>query len=240
MQAVQDFFLGEWYFSVPLVIMSLIAAALVIWRMLLNGSAKTDMDEFLPVFQDTLRKAGIKGAIALCKDEKGLVPNRLFVAGLEAADQGAAAMRRSMSNETELEILPQLNFLLAPILAIAKIATMVGLFFTVISMINTFDAIGQETKSGNVKGIGGHSSKIGLALFATAMGLFTAIPLVFSHVLFKEWISRFETRMKSAGQKLITLVVNYKRDPKLLDRVEDDEDDDRKSSKKKAQKYRPT
>jgi len=66
MQAVQDFFLGEWYFSIPLVIMSLIAAALVLWRLLLNGSAKTDMDEFLPVFQDTLRKTGIKGAIALC------------------------------------------------------------------------------------------------------------------------------------------------------------------------------
>lgn len=238
MQAVQDFFLGEWYFSIPLVVMSLIAAALVMWRMMLNNSAKTDMDDFLPAFQDTLRKTGIKGAIALCKEEKGLVPSRLFVAGLEAADQGAAAMRRSMSNETEIEIIPQLNFLLAPILAIAKIATMVGLFFTVISMINTFDAIGQETKSGNVKGIGGHSSKIGLALFATAMGLFTAIPLVFSHVLFKEWISRFETRMKSASQKLITLVVNYKRDPKLLDRkVEDDEDEDgKKDAKKKSRR----
>src|SRR5436190_561667 len=61
MQAVQDFFLGEWYFSIPLVVMSLIAAALVMWRFMLNGSAKTDMDEFLPVFQDTLRKTGIKG-----------------------------------------------------------------------------------------------------------------------------------------------------------------------------------
>src|SRR4051794_5044062 len=241
MQAVYDFFIGEWYFAIILVAMSLAGASLVVWRFLLNRSANTDMNEFLPFFQDTLRKKGIKTAIAVCKEEKGLVPNRLFVAGLEAADQGAAAMRRSMSNETEIEIIPQLNFLLAPILAIAKIATMVGLFFTVISMINTFDAIGQETKSGNVKGIGGHSSKIGLALFATPMGLVTALPLGFSHVLFKEWISRFETRMKSAGQKLITLVVNYKRDPKLLDRVEDDEDEDgRKSSKKKAQKYRPT
>lgn len=224
MQAVQDFFLGEWYFALPLVVMSLVAAALVIWRLLLNVSARTDMDDFLPVFQDTLRKQGVKGAIDLCKEEKGLIPNRLYVAGLEAADQGAAAMRRSMANEAELEVIPRLNFLLAPILAIAKIATMVGLFFTVISMINTFDAIGRESKEGKVKEIGGHSSKIGLALFATALGLFTAIPLVFSHVLFKEWNTRFETKMKSASQKLITLVVNYKRDPKLLDRDKDDEE----------------
>lgn len=224
MQAVQEFFIGEWYFALPLVVMSLIAAALVIWRILLNQSARTDMDDFLPVFQDTLRKHGIKGATQLCKEEKGLIPSRLYVAGLEASDQGAAAMRRSMANETELEIVPQLNFLLAPILAIAKIATMVGLFFTVISMINTFDAIGRASK--DVKQVGESSSKIGLALFATALGLFTAIPLVFSHVLFKEWISNFEIKMKSASQKLITLVVNYKRDPKLLDRPPEKDEDE--------------
>jgi biopolymer transport protein ExbB len=222
MQAVQDFFIGEWYFALPLVTMSLLAAALVIWRILLNNSASTDMDEFLPVFQATLRKGGIKTAIKLCKGEKGLIPSRLFVAGLEASDQGAAAMRRSMANEAELDILPRLNFLLPWVLAIAKIATMVGLFFTVISMINTFDAIGKETKSGNVKGVTGHSSAIGLALFATAMGLFTAIPLVFSHVLFKDWIARFETKMKSASQKLVTLVTNYKKDPSLLDVPEEE------------------
>lgn len=226
MKAVSDFFINEWYFSVPLVLMSLVAASLVIWRLLLNKSANTDMDDFLPVFQQTLRKGGIKAAVNLCKEEKGLIPSRLFVAGLEASDQGAAAMRRSMANENELEVIPRLHFLLAPILAIAKIATMVGLFFTVISMINTFNAIGEQAASGKAKEIGGHASKIGLALFATALGLFTAIPLVFSHVLFKSWIAGFEIKVKSASQKLITLVTNYKKDPKLLDVPEEDEEGD--------------
>jgi biopolymer transport protein ExbB len=241
MNAVYDFFVKEWYFSVPLVIMSLIAAALVIWRLLLNNTASTDMDEFLPVFQRTLRKGGVKAAVGLCKDEKGLIPNRLFVAGLEAADQGAAAMRRSMANEHELEVVPRLHFLLAWILAIAKIATMVGLFFTVISMINTFNAIGEGAATGKSKDIGGHASKIGLALFATAIGLFTAIPLVFSSVLFKEWIANFEIKVKSSTQKLITLVTNYKKDPTLLDEAdqdaeeadeEDQEDEERRSKGK--------
>ena len=235
MKAVSEFFINEWYFSIPLVIMSLIAAALVLWRLLLNNTANTDMDDFLPVFQQTLRKGGVKAAVNLCKDEKGLIPNRLFVAGLEAADQGAAAMRRSMANENELEIVPRLHALLAPILAIAKIATMVGLFFTVISMINTFNALGEQGQGGG-KDIGGHSKKIGLALFATALGLFTAIPLVFSHVLFKDWIAKFEIKVKSSSHKLITLVTNYKKDPTLLDeKKEEDEEveDDRKSRGKK-------
>ena len=131
-----------------------------------------------------------------------------------------------MANENELEIVPRLHFLLAPILAIAKIATMVGLLFTVISMINTFNAIGEQAATGKGKEIGGHASKIGLALFATALGLFTAIPLVFSHVLFKEWIQNFEIQVKSSSQKLITLVTNYKKDPKLLDPKEEELPDD--------------
>jgi biopolymer transport protein ExbB len=231
MNAVYDFFIKEFYFSIPLVVMSLIAASLVIWRFLLNNTANTDMDEFLPVFQQTLRKGGIKAAVNLCRDEKGLIPNRLFVAGLEAADQGAAAMRRSMANENELEVIPRLHFLLAPILAIAKIATMVGLFFTVISMINTFNAIGEGASTGKAKDIGGHASKIGLALFATAIGLFTAIPLVFSHVMFKDWIAKFEIKAKSATQKLITLVTNYKKDPRLLDEERKGRDKDRDRDK---------
>jgi biopolymer transport protein ExbB len=165
----------------------------------------------MPDLAETLKRKGTKGGIALCREEKGLIPKVLFVAGLEAADQGVAAMRRSMASAIELDIVPRLNFLLAPILAIAKIATMVGLLGTVISMINTFNAI--SSASSDPKGVTGQAGAIGLALFATAMGLMTAIPLVFFHVLFKDWIVRYELRMKAAAQRLIVLVQNMKNQP---------------------------
>jgi biopolymer transport protein ExbB len=192
-------------------LMSLVAFALVIWRWMLNQSAKSDLDGFMPILQDAIKKKGTKAAAEACRLEKGLIPSVLFVAGLEAADQGASAMRKSMASAIELEIVPRLNFLLAPILAIAKIATMVGLLGTVISMINTFNAISAESKSGNAGGVTAQAGAIGLALFATALGLITAIPLVFTHVLFKEWIHNFELRMKAASQKLIVLVQNAKK-----------------------------
>ena len=214
MKALVSFFTNDWFFAVPMTLMSLVAFALVAWRFMLNQNAKTRMDEFIPDLQDALRRKGPAGAIALCKEEKGLIPQVLYVAGLEAAEQGVAAMRRSMASAVELEILPRLNFLLAPILAIAKIATMVGLLGTVISMINTFNAIGEASgKGGSPQGVTAQAGAIGLALFATAMGLMTAIPLVFTHVLFKDWISRFETKMKGAAQKLIVLVQNVKNNP---------------------------
>src|SRR4051812_5272068 len=188
-------------------IMSMIAAALVVWRLLLNFSARTNLSVFLPQFQEKLQKEGPEGALKFCKSQPGLIPRKLFVAGLETAGQGLAAMRRAMASGIELEILPDLNFLLPTILAIAKIATMVGLLGTVISMIQTFTELSEVKDKKDVASQGGD---IGLALAATAMGLVTAIPLVFSHVLFKAWVAAFEIRMKSAGQKLILLLQSSK------------------------------
>lgn len=202
--AFGKFIAHEKFFAYPMFLMSLTAITLVIWRILLNLSARTNMNDFLPSFQDKLEKEGVDGAIRFCKTQKGIIPRRLYLAGLETSRQGLAAMRRAMANVIELEILPDLNFLLAPILAIAKIATMVGLLGTVISMINTFtDIQATAEKGGNITK---SSGAIGLALFATALGLVTAIPLVFSHVLFKAWINGFELKMKSAAQKLLVLV----------------------------------
>jgi len=207
MKEFGDFFKNDWYFAVPMALMSLVAITMVIWRILLNMNAKTNMSEFLPVFQQKLEKEGIEGAIRYCRKREDMIPRRLYTAGLETSKQGLAAMRRAMANVIELEIVPDLNFLLAPILAIGKIATMVGLLGTVISMINTFTAI---QGAGGGAEVTSHSKEIGLALFATAMGLVTAIPLVFAHVLFKDWIGKFELRMKGAAQKLLLLVQSAK------------------------------
>jgi biopolymer transport protein ExbB len=189
-------------FYVPLTLMSLSGVALVIWRLLLNFHSNTNLNEFLPAFQQKLDKEGPEGALRYCKGRNDVIPRRLYVAGLEVSKQGLAASRRAMANAIELEILPDMNFLLPSILALAKIATMVGLLGTVVSMIRTFDAI-QKAAGGNVAG---QASAIGLALIATALGLVTAIPLTFSHVLFKAWVAKYETRLKSAAQKLILLL----------------------------------
>jgi biopolymer transport protein ExbB len=204
MQAFGKFVSDDWYFAIPMMGMSLAAVTLVIWRLLLNMSSSTKMNVFLPAFQEKLQKEGVDGALKFCRSQPGMIPRKLYVAGLETSKQGLAAMRRAMANVIELEILPDLNFLLPTILAIAKIATMVGLLGTVISMINTFNKI-QEAQ-GSAEGVSSQAGAIGLALFATAMGLVTAIPLVFAHVLFKGWIANFEIRLKGAAQKLLLLV----------------------------------
>jgi len=212
MEAFVHFVTNHWFFAIPMFGMMIAAGVMVIWRMLLNHNAKTDMNLFLPRFVEVLQKEGIDGALKFCKaqPESEVIPRKLFVAGLENAKSGLAASKRAMATVMELEIIPDFNFLLAPILGIAKISTMVGLLGTVISMIGTFQELGKAEGGG---GQGKASQEIGLALFATALGILTAIPLVYMHVMFKAWIHKYEIKMKSAGQKLILLLQSLKDRP---------------------------
>lgn len=204
MNVFVDFIRNEWFFAFPMFGMSLVAITLVVWRSLLNRSANSDLGALLPELQEKLAKEGVDGAARFCKAQPGLIPRRILAGGLETSKQGLAAMRRAMASSMELEVLPELHFLLPTILAIAKIATMVGLFGTVISMIGTFADIQEMAQKGG--NIVEKSGAIGLALFATALGLVTAIPLVFAHVLFKAWIANFEVKAKSAAGKMMLLV----------------------------------
>jgi biopolymer transport protein ExbB len=210
MRAFLTFLSDHLVFAILMFSMSLTAATLVIWRLLLNMNARTRMSEFFPSFQQVLDEHGTEAALELCRSETGVIPRRLLTTGLENSSLGLAAMRRAMASAIELEIVPELNHLLPSILAIAKVATMVGLLGTVLSMIGTFQALGEAAKNLAEGGHGGGqaqaSREIGLALFATALGLMTAIPLVFAHVLFKAWVHKLEIEMKYYAQKLMLLV----------------------------------
>ena len=64
MTALIKFITNEWYFFLPMLLMSLVAAALVVWRWLLNLNARTNLEDFLPVFQDKLQREGVERALA--------------------------------------------------------------------------------------------------------------------------------------------------------------------------------
>ena len=95
MNAIKNFFVDEWYFAIPMTLMALVAFALVAWRFLLNQTPRPTSKTSCRTSRTTSSTRASRGAIALCREEKGLIPQVLFVAGLEAAKQGAAAMRRA-------------------------------------------------------------------------------------------------------------------------------------------------
>ena len=105
----------------------------------------------------------------------------------------ATAMDSQIALEAD-DIAERLNFLAT----VGSVAPFVGLFGTVWGIMNSFFQIGaQESSSLAVVAPG-----ISEALFATAIGLFAAIPEVIAYNRFSHRVDRYEARLQRFADKL--------------------------------------
>ena len=105
----------------------------------------------------------------------------------------AAAMESQVAQEAD-DVAERLNFLAT----VGSVAPFVGLFGTVWGIMNSFFQIGaQESSSLAVVAPG-----ISEALFATAIGLFAAIPAVIAYNRFSHSVERYESRLHRFSDKL--------------------------------------
>ena len=134
---------------------------------------------------------------------RGEVPSaRVAAAGLaewhhstagESIDRDGVRQRLAMVLESEVaseadRLAGRLNFLAT----VGSVAPFVGLFGTVWGIMNSFFQIGQQQNSSLAVVAPGISE----ALFATAIGLFAAIPAVIAYNRFSHGVNAFEARMQ--------------------------------------------
>jgi biopolymer transport protein TolQ len=107
---------------------------------------------------------------------------------LEGARQRMAVAMDSAVAEEADKLSERLNFLAT----VGSIAPFVGLFGTVWGIMNSFFQIGQQQNSSLAVVAPGISE----ALFATALGLFAAIPAVIAYNRFTHRVNGFEARLQ--------------------------------------------
>jgi len=107
---------------------------------------------------------------------------------LEGARQRMASAMDTVIGEEVDRIADRLGFLAT----VGAIAPFVGLFGTVWGIMNSFFQIGQQQNSSLAVVAPGISE----ALFATALGLFAAIPAVIAYNRFSHRVNSFEARLQ--------------------------------------------
>ena len=110
-----------------------------------------------------------------------------------ARQRVALAMNSSVGEEAD-KLSDRLNFLAT----VGSVAPFVGLFGTVWGIMNSFFQIGQQQNSSLAVVAPGISE----ALFATAIGLFAAIPAVIAYNRFSHRVNGFEARLQRFADKL--------------------------------------
>jgi biopolymer transport protein TolQ len=143
---------------------------------------------------DTLMKERGKKDIASARvATAGMREWRHSVKGGRVADRDGLRQRLAASMESQVgaeadELSNRLNFLAT----VGSVAPFVGLFGTVWGIMNSFFQIGQQQNSSLAVVAPGISE----ALFATAIGLFAAIPAVIAYNRFSHAVNGLEGRLQ--------------------------------------------
>ena len=197
----------------------LIVLIFVIERMLtvMKASGTGNNVEFVRSVQFHLANKDVDKALAACDKQKGSVGN-VMKAGLKKykemitnselnTEQKVTNIQKEIEEATALE-LPMLEKNLVFLSTIASVATLLGLFGTVLGMIKSFSALGDEGGGDAAREL---SKGISEALFNTALGIGTSAVAIIFYNVFTTRIDGITYGIDESGFTLTqSFAANYK------------------------------
>lgn len=173
-----------------LLVLSVVAIAIVIERLLFFSSQHSDSKGLLIALGQKIAANDLSGAVKVCQQNKGMLP-KILEFGLKRGEKNRADITDALS----IALMEHLNSLernLGIIGTIAVISPFVGLFGTVLGIIRAFQDIALKGNSTPAVVAAGVSE----ALITTAAGLFVAVVSVI-------FFNYFKSRIKSYNQEMI-------------------------------------
>jgi biopolymer transport protein ExbB/biopolymer transport protein TolQ len=193
---------------IVLFIMSAWSIGVMIDRLIAYNGARKQSRAFAPAVAGALREGKLDEAIKIADRYSKSHLAKVVVAGLQEfrAHQMSAdisgeeiqASRRALER-AEAIVHAELKRGVSSLATIGSTAPFVGLFGTVVGIINAFKGISTEKSTG----LGAVAGGISEALVTTAVGLFVAIPAVWMFNYFTNRIEAFDVEMGNSSSELI-------------------------------------
>ena len=186
-----------------LIALSVISLAIVFERAWVFASARDDLARLRRELADLLRAGDRSLARQRLRRARGIEAS-VVLAGLDEADGGAAAAEQAMTGELAVQR-QRLERRLAYLGTLGNNAPFVGLFGTVIGIIESFERLGQAAQAPGAAAQNASASVmsgIAEALVATAIGLAVAIPAVVAFNYFQRLI-----KSRVAGTEALSAVL---------------------------------
>ena len=193
---------------IALFIMSAWSIGVMIDRWLTFSAARKQSRTFAPLVAGALRDGKIDEAIHIAERHKKSHLAKVVTAGLqefqahqaspELSGEEIEASKRALDRASAI-VHAELKRGLSGLATIGATAPFVGLFGTVVGIINAFKGISTEKATGLAAVAGGISE----ALVTTAIGLFVAIPAVMLFNFFTTRIEAFDVEMDNSASELV-------------------------------------
>jgi biopolymer transport protein ExbB len=182
-----------------LIIASIIAVALIAERLMFLRYKNVAPAGLLDEVVQELKQRGVTDAM-LSRLEEGSPLGRIFAAGLRNIKSSQDVMKDSIE-EAGRTSAHELERFLTTLGTIASISPLLGLFGTVVGMIEIF---GAQTAVGNTPAILAHG--ISVALYNTAFGLIVAVPSMIFYRHFRARVDSLIIEMEQQAVKLVEIV----------------------------------
>ncbi len=183
----------------PLLLASIISVALIIERLVALRRAKVVPAGLLQRAVGEFRR-GADNSKLLDDLERHSPLGRVLAAGLRNVGHSRDVMKESIE-EAGSFVTHDLNHYLTTLGTIASIAPLMGLFGTVIGMIEIFGS--QTPGSGNPQQL---AQGISIALYNTGFGIFIAIPSVIFWRHFRALVDGFVVEMEQQAVRLVEIM----------------------------------
>ncbi len=193
---------------IVLFIMSAWSIGVMIDRLIAYSAARKQSRMFAPAVAGALREGKLDEAIKIADRYKKSHLAKVVVAGLqefrahqlstEIPGEEIEASKRALER-AEAIVHAELKRGVSSLATIGSTAPFVGLFGTVVGIINAFKGIATEKATG----LGAVAGGISEALVTTAVGLFVAIPAVWMFNFFTTKIEAFDVEMGNSSSELI-------------------------------------
>jgi len=191
-----------------LLFMSVWSLAVMIDRALYFSAARKQSREFAPRVAGALKEGRLDEAIKVADRSKkshlaevvtaGLQEFRNYGSGGTVTEDQVEASQRALER-SEAIVHAKLKRGLSGLATIGSTSPFIGLFGTVIGILDAFQSIATQKTSG----IGAVAGGISEALVTTAFGLFVAIPAVMAFNYFTSRVEAFDVEMDNSSSELV-------------------------------------
>jgi biopolymer transport protein ExbB/biopolymer transport protein TolQ len=194
-----------------LFVMSAWSVGVMIDRVLMYSAARKQSRIFVQQVAGALREGKLDEAISIAERNKKSHIAKVVATGLSEFQSASAnvsdadvieAAKRGLERSVAI-VHAEMKRGLSGLATIGSTAPFVGLFGTVIGIINAFKGIAAQKATGLSAVAGG----IAEALVATALGLFVAIPAVWAYNYFTNKVEAYDVEMDNSSMELINYFI---------------------------------
>jgi biopolymer transport protein ExbB/biopolymer transport protein TolQ len=196
---------------VVMFLMSAWSVGIMIDRFIMFGAARKQSRIFVQQVAGALREGKLDEAISIAERNKRSHIAKVVATGLSEFQSASAnvpeqevvdAAKRGLERSVAI-VHAELKRGLSGLATIGSTCPFVGLFGTVVGIINAFKGISTEKTAGLAAVAGG----IAEALVSTAIGLFVAIPAVWAYNYFTNKVEAFDVEMDNSSMELINYFI---------------------------------